>query len=171
MFDFIWDFFSTASTVELIAVSAYIGASIASIAYYVNKSVIGKAVRTLIERDAHDIESALTLEELGLMKNVFIRSSLKGKSALRKVVSEAEDREVELPDGSTYIERDKEIDLATARFYIKDERREGAEIRYSAKGTDFIMLIVSLLLFLIVAYLLTLFVPFIINMFQNVISS
>lgn len=171
MFDFIWDFFNTADTVQLIAVSAYIGASLACIMYYVNRTVIGKAVRVLIEKDAHDPESALTIEQLGLAKNPFVRSSLKGRSALRKLVSEAEDREVELPDGSTYFTRDKEIDLSSARFYIKDELRARAEVRYSSKGTDLLMLLVSLVLFLIVAYLLTLFVPFIINLFHNVTSS
>ena len=170
MFDFIWDFLSTASTVEFIAISVYIGATLATVMMYFNKAVIGKLVRKLLKAKAQDKDSAKSLKELGLDKNPFVASALMGKGALRKLVSEVEDERVTLPDGTSYFTREKPLKVSQGRYYISEESRIRAELRYTAKGSDLVMLIISLLLYLVIAYVVYLFVPFILDFFNQVVS-
>jgi len=165
-----WNFLTNASTLELIAVSVFIGATVASICVYINKNIIGKAVRALIAANACDTESAKTLSELGLAKNLLIRRALAGKGALRKLVNEVDDRIVMLPTGSSYFERDKSVDFSTARFYIKEENRIRAELRYSAKGSDLIMLIISIVIYFAIAWMIVLLIPYIYDLFIKAVN-
>jgi len=165
-----WNFLTNATAIEYIAVSLFIGATLASIGMFINKNVIGSVARALIERGASDPGSALTLSELGLSRNFFVKNALKGNGALRKLVNEAEDRVIMLPDGSSYFERETKLDINSARFYIREESRIRAELRYSKKGNDVLMLILSIVVYFGVAWLITIVVPFMLDLFNQVIS-
>ena len=161
-----WNFLTNASTLELVAVSVFLGATIASICVY----IIGKVVRVLIAAEAFDTDSAKSLSELGLGRNFLIRRVLAGAGALRKLVSEVDDRIIMLPTGGSYFERDKKVDFRTARFYIKEENRIRAEMRYSTKGSDLIMLIISILLYFAIAWMIVLLVPYIYDLFLKAVN-
>lgn len=165
-----WDYFANASTTELIAVSVFIGATLASIAVFFNKNIIGRVVRALISAGANDPESAKTLDELGMSRNFFVKRALSGGGALRKLVNEADDRVIALPDGSTYFERDKKLDVRTARFYISEEKRVRAEIRYAKKGSDVIILILSIVVYFGVAWGIVVLLPYMFDLFSKVVS-
>lgn len=165
-----WDYLNNATTVDFIAVSVFIAATLSTVFVYLNKNVVGKVVRALIAREANSPESALTLSELGLHKNLLVRSALKGKNGLRKLVNEAGDRIVMLPDGSSYSERDKKLDLASARFYIREENRIRAELRYSTKGSDIFMLIISIIVYFGIAWLIVILVPAVFDLFSWVVN-
>ena len=165
-----WNYLNNVSTLELIAVSVFIAATASTVFTYINKNIIGKIVRALIAAGADSPESALTLAELGLKKNPFIRLALKGKNGLRKLVNEADDRIVNLPDGSSYYERDSKLDLSNARFYIREENRIRAELRYSTKGSDIFMLIISIIVYFGLAWLIIILVPMIFDLFSRVVN-
>ena len=166
-----WDFLSSASTVELVAVSVFIGAVFATVMMYINRTLAGKAVRAIINTNAIGRENAKTLQELGLSNSVFVLRELKKKGVLRKLVSEADDEIVDLPDGSSYYTREKPLDLKQGRFYIREENRVRAELRYSSKGSDIFMLLISIILYLVIAYGVYMFIPFIIDFFDMVVNS
>ncbi len=161
-------FISELSPLQIAAFSIFIGASLASIMLYFNKTVIGSVVRALLKADAKDADSAKTLAEIGLKNNIFVAAALKKHGALRKLVSEVDDKTVYLPDGSSYYTRETPVKIESARFFIREEHRIRAELRYSAKGSDLFMLIISILVFLALSYAVTLFVPFIIDFFGDV---
>lgn len=165
-----WDFLSNASTLDLVAVSLFIAATAATVFVYLNKNIVGKVVRALIAAEANSPENALTLSELGLQKNIFVRLALKGKNGVRKFVNEVDDRIIMLPDGSSYFERDSEVKLSSARFYIREENRIKAEFRYSAKGSDIFMLIISIIIYFGVSWLVVILVPAVFDMFSWVVN-
>ncbi len=164
MFNFIFDM----STIELISFSVFIGASLASILLYINKTVLGSVVRALLRANANDIESAKTVAELGLSKNFLVCSALKKDGALRKLVSEVQDNVISLPDGSSYYKRDSKVDIKSARFFIREDNRIRAELRYSSKGSDIFMLIISILVFSVISFAMTMFIPYIMELFGDV---
>ena len=158
-------FISELSPLQIAAFSIFIGASLASIMLYFNKTVIGSVVRALLKADAKDADSAKTLAEIGLKNNIFVAAALKKHGALRKLVSEVDDKTVY---GSSYYTIETPVKIESARFFIREEHRIRAELRYSAKGSDLFMLIISILVFLALSYAVTLFVPFIIDFFGDV---
>ena len=166
-----WDFLSSASTVELVAVSVFVGAVFATVMMYISRTLMGRAVRALINAGAIGSENAKTLQELGLSGDLLLQRELRKKGALRKLVSEADDTIVDLPDGSSYYTRENPLDLKTGRFYIREENRVRAELRYSSKGSDIFMLLISIILYLVVAYGVYMFIPFIIDFFGMVVNS
>jgi len=139
-----------------------------------------KIVKALADRGASDRESAATLEELGLGDSRFAKSLLKTGSALRRVVlcaNESDFRPAKVsalrrfwrekilkdPDPPT-------TDFGVARFYLPEEKRITAELRYSAEShpvRSFILAAVGLLA--LTAF--TIFVlPELLTMFDNLIT-
>jgi len=165
-----WEFIAGASTIQVIAVAVFIGATLASIGVYFNKIVIGKAVRAIVAAGADSPESAKTLEDLGLSRSFFVRNALKSRSVLRKYVYEADDRIIALPDGSSYFERDGAIDLTSARFYISEENRVRAEVRYAGKGSDLFVLILSIVVYFGVAWAIVVVFPLLINFWNSFVT-
>ncbi|MBQ4120844.1 MAG: hypothetical protein IJD35_02390 [Clostridia bacterium] len=118
-------------TVPMIVWTVYIGIAIGVIMTYYNKSVLGKAIRALLEKEAFGEEKALTAEALGFAGNRVILNSIR-RGALARFVH-------------TVGEEEK-------RYYLVEDERHRAELRYSNKGTDLYVVIVSLVIFLLVAF-------------------
>lgn len=155
------DFFSRLSTSELVVWSVFIGIMIGACSIYYNKRIIGAFVRDLISRGACDRDTALSLEELGYAKNRFVRHALRDGSVLRKMVWEADDNFTSDAAGVCFSARTKKMDLNTAHFFIDESNRIKADMRYSAKGSDFITLVIAVVVFFVASYALLLFIPYI----------
>ena len=120
-------------TVPMIVWSVYIGIAIGVFMGYYNKAVLGRAIRTLLEKEAFGEEKALTAEELGFAKNRMILHSIR-RGVLARFVHTVEGKE--------------------KRYYLIEDERHRAELRYSNKGTDLYVVIISLVIFLLVAFVL-----------------
>lgn len=155
------------SSLELVIWCMFIGMMLAAIFMYYQKKVIGSFVRTLLKTNATDIGSAKTLMELGFAKNYAVRSALRKGGALRKLVWETGDNYIENENGVKFSARETPMDVNTARFYISEENRIRAEIRYDQKGSDIFMLIITALVFLMVAYLAVTYLPDLLNLIEN----
>ena len=139
-----------------------------------------KIVKALAEHGAADRESAATLEQLGLSGNRFVRSLLKTDSALRRTVlcaNEAEFTERK-PSALTRFWRNKILrdplppatDFEVARFYLPEEKRVSAELRYSEEKHPVRSFILAALGLLALA-LFTIFVlPELLIMVDNLIT-
>lgn len=150
---------NSTSSMELVIWCMYIGLMLATVFMYYQKKVIGSFVRALLKAGANDAQNAKTLTDLGFAKNAPVRSALRGSGALRKLVWETDDNYVENEAGVKISAREKPMDVNTGRFYIPEDNRIRAELRYNDKGTDIFMLIITALVFLMLAYLAVNYLP------------
>lgn len=152
------------SGLNLIIWSVYIGFMIASVMYYYQKKVIGGFVRKVMELGANSPDNALTLTELGYQHHPAIRRELMGHGPLRKMVWEVEDNYRTGEDGVLYCAREKALDLNIGKFYVSEEKRIEAELRYDNKGTDLFALIIAAVIFFVVAVLACIWLPTILSL-------
>ena len=120
-------------TVPMIVWSVYIGVALGVIMGYYNKAILGQAIRSLLSKEAFGEEKALTATELGFAKKRMILHSIKSGVLSRFVHT---------------------IDGEEKRYYLIEDERHRAELRYSNKGTDLYVVIIALVIFLLVAFVL-----------------
>lgn len=152
-------------TTETVIWCIAIGIVLAILCTYYNRTVLGGFVRTLIASGALSAESAMTLSEAGYDKNAFVKRELTRGGMFRKIVFEIEDEIMIASEGHSFSARTKPIDLATARFYVAEENRIMAEMRYDNKGADVFGVVTSIIIILALAYVATLFVPYVLGFF------
>ena len=125
-------------TIPMIIWAVYIGLVIGVFMSYYNKAYLGNAIRALLAKEAFGKDKAMTAEELGFSnKRLILRSIRRG--VLSRFVHTTEDE--------------------TERYYLVEDERHRAELRYSNKGTDLYVAIISLVIFLIVAFVLARYLP------------
>ncbi len=167
----LWDAISRANSLQIIIWAFFIGILIGAASLYYQKRVIGSFVRALLDDGAADPDNARTLEELGFAKNRFVRHALRGGSVLRKMVWEAKDNFTTDAQGCVYSARTTKMDINTARFYIDESNRIRADLRYSAKGSDVLTLLIGVVVFAVLAYAMLLFVPYVVDLFRSAVSA
>lgn len=118
-----------------IVLYALVGFALAIIVMYYCKIIAGKGIRLLIESKAFDEESAKSLEELGITRNVKYHKSRLEKSAPQKYLCKCVDGEVK-------------------RYYIPKEKQDRAERTYSVNEKPLGMTIISVVITVIVALLI-----------------
>ena len=125
-------------SLPLMFVGLFLGVLIASASAIYNKRTLGDALRYIIKSGANSPETAKTLAELGYEKNTFVRGGLKYGTALRKYVRCVEDDEIMaklVPDKKGFYPKIT-TDLKRAHFYVPEEKRIAAELRYEKAGTS-----------------------------------
>ena len=125
-------------TVPMLVWTVYIGIVIGVFMSYYNKVVLGRAIRALLEKKVFGEENALSAEELGFAGNRIVLNSIR-RGVLARFVHT--------------------VDSETKRFYLIEEERHRAELRYSNKGTDLFVAIVALVVFLLVAFVAARYLP------------
>lgn len=171
---------------NLIIVGITIGIVIASIATLYNKRYIGDFVRKVIGEGCLDAKSAKTLYELGYLKDIGIRNVIKSGGTLSRWVRCVEEDEffasVEIkrakfkelhgndPKPPKFEEPVFKRDLNTMHFYIPEDRKYAAEIKFEKAGNSpvavFLVAIVAVVLCIFVCYML----PDAIKLVDNFIS-
>lgn len=154
-----FELYNPTISLEMIVWSLCVGLAIGAVASYINRRVVGDFVRRLLKEEIHSPEKAVSLAQSGCAKNVFVRHALRQGTALRRIVLCANEEEMVLKQPSSQKsavffrklfsledEPKRILDLSRARFYIPEESRIGAELRYDAKGTTLPNLILSLIL-------------------------
>ncbi|MBE6606987.1 MAG: hypothetical protein E7633_00320 [Ruminococcaceae bacterium] len=159
------DWLRNISTLELVVWSIAIGSVWAIFCTYYNRTILGGFVRTLINSGALSVDSAMTLAEAGYQKNTFIKRALVKRDTFRKIVFEVDDEIVIASEGHSFSARTKPIDLNTARFYVAEENKIMAELRYDNKGADIFGVVSSVIIILALAYIITLVLPLILTLF------
>ena len=154
------------SGINMIIWCMYVGIVLATFYAYYQKQIIGKFVNKLRQTGATTPDTAQTLEELGYLRHTAIRRELSNPAPLRKMVWEAEDEHKEGEDGVIYCVREKELDLDSARFYIPEEKRIEAELRYEPKDNDLFAVIMSVVVFFALAVLACAFLPMLMDIIQ-----
>ena len=127
-------------TIPVLVWTVYIGVAVGIFMTYYNKAVLGRAIRALIEKEAIGKDKALSAEALGFEKNRFILNSIRRGVLSRFVHSD-------------------ESEGSQPRYYLDEEDRVRAELRYTNKGTDLYVVILSLVIFTIVAFIFARYLP------------
>lgn len=171
---------SSMVSLQTIVFAFFIGINIAAVMSVFDKRVLGDFARTLIRDEALSSDRAKTLMELGYFKNTAIRSSLRSGHTLRRVVKCVEEEEyyASLEQKRQEIEASGQkfksvpfkIDFETAHFYIPEQLKYTAEIKFEKKGTNWLtvagVFVASLLLMIGVFWIF----PDILQMLDNFLS-
>ena len=141
----------TGSTLEKVVLAIAIGFIAGSIIMLYNKRSVGKLVRAIIERGANSPATAVTLGDLGVRPRGSLRDPA---SPVRRLIDVAPEKEGDPPN-----RRLTASEVSTARFYIPEENRVRAEIRYDAKNTTVPIVIIGIIAVGVTAYLCIRYIP------------
>lgn len=178
---------TTFTGVRGMIVALFVGAIIGSVASLFNKRVLGDFVRAVISEGCSSPENAKTLGELGFLKNSAVRSSLRSNGMLGRVVRcveedsyEAEQAElrgiIELraaEDGGEvepYRALPYKRNLNTAHFYIPAEKSDAAELRFSKKGTNPVVLVIGIIASVLLLWVVLRILPDLLQMLDNLVG-
>ena len=160
--------------VKNLILGIFIGLCIAAFGAVYNKRVLGKFVRTLLREECLSKESAKTLTELGVMQNYAIRNAVRKSVNLRRVVRCREEEEFleeqeklrlkfeEAAKGSkrsAFREEKFEMDTANDHFYIPEDMKYMADVKFESRGTTWLGAILFVIIMAIVFVALLVFLP------------
>ena len=134
-----------------IIIGITIGIIIASISSVYNKRHLGEFIRTLIERDCMSPENSKTLEELGYDKKLGVVMTVKSGGTLSRwarcreedefyaslALKKAEFEEAHASEKKPpkFIEPEFKRDYKTMHFYLPEEKKYAAEVKFDPKGS------------------------------------
>lgn len=170
-------------SIRLLVLGLFLGGIIACVAAAYHKQVLGGIARRLIEKGCLSPESAMSAEELGYVKSPLAKNALVRSVSLRRVVRCVEEDdfyEKQRSDKAAYEEkraenkklpRYKELeyigDAKTDRYYIPEELRIRAEIKFEKKGSGWISAVLSVIFMLILFFAVLLILPFVLQFLDN----
>ena len=157
----------TMKSVRNILVGMFVGVIVASLSMLHTKRVLGSFVRKLLSDEILSEEKAVRLALTGYVTNFSIRSALKRGNTLRCVVRcrEEEEHKRRMEEAEReYEEKRREdpslpkfapitymVDVDADHFYIPEEKKYQAEMRFNKKGTNWLVfvgvIIISVILF------------------------
>ena len=157
----------TASIVNKMIPALIWGIIIASIATVYCRRVLGDFVRTLIKKEALSPESGVTLFETGAFRSTVLRRELCHSAFLKKVVFCREEQEFLAAKGkdATY-----KIDFTKDHFYIPEDLKYRAEVRFNQKGSTWLYAAAAIILVPTVVGLLCRFMPNILQFADSIIT-
>ncbi len=136
-----------ASTATVLIWGICIAIILASLyAFYVQK-VPGRVARTLLRLEAKDEDSAKTAKELGIAPRSLAMQELTRGTALRHIVREVEGDE--------------------PRYFIPEDLRYRAQVRYDKKGNELCGLLLATLLSIGLALLLVNLLPLVLRLIDG----
>lgn len=173
----------TMVTVRNVILGLAIGVIIASIAIIVDKRVLGNFVRAIIRGEYLSPENAKTLSELGFDKKYSIRNGVRRSSVLRSVVrcreeeeynaklaeqrAEYEKRRESEPDLPPFKEVPYSINTDTDHFYIPEEKKYSAEMRFEKKGTNWLWFAIIVIVCIVAFAVLLAVIPQILGLVDD----
>ena len=173
-------------SLRMIIIGITIGFCVAAILTLVDKKHIGGLVRKMLNEECISKENAKTLYELGYSKNPGVRGSLKRGSVLKRWVRCVEEDEhneaiakkreefyaAHENDEKTPKFREVEFkrDPDKHHFYIDEEKKYSAAVKFDSKGTNVVSAILVILISIIICAFLCFVVPDMITLFDNFVS-
>ncbi len=173
-------------SLEIVVWGLFIGFVIASLMAVYNKGLIGGFIKALLSNECTSEESAKTISELGYGTDYFVKNALRTNTVLRRFVvrvdyvlprPEGEEAATDetTPEKPPKVERTRGgheiIDFETARFYIPEELKYRAEVRYARRGTNVVSLIVTVIILAVAAFGVLYLVPEMVQLLDNFIGT
>ena len=180
------------ATMRSLVLALTVGIVVAAIATARMRGGLGGFVKKLIKEECLSPESAKTLFELGYFRSPMIRRELERGTILRMVVhcrerderDDAKEEENAVSENAadtsqnlkklqkrTYVlQKSEKIDFMTAHFYIPEDLRYRAEIRFEEKGSSWRSAILLIVAAVVIAALLCAFLPDVVAFIDNLIT-
>ena len=166
-----------AATAKTVVYAIAIGIIVAAAMAVYTRSVLGGFVRKLIKEGANSPETAKKLSEVGFFRSAAIRRELARGVTLRKVVRCPEEDAFLATTDKTEKKKGKQgkpesfrPDFLTARYYIPEELKYRAEIRFEKKGSDWGMFAIVMVMAVVIAALIGFFLPDLFQLMDNIIG-
>lgn len=164
----------THETLAVIVWVVFFGVLFGSFYAYYQRRLLGDILRALISHEAQDEASAKTLAQIGYgskLKHSFASFALRKNSGLRKhvfAVYEEKEAEKKHPD-QLFVK--PEAAEQEQKYYVPEEKRIVAEVRYDGKGTDLKTLVISVAALLAAAIIIVSFLPWLIDKYHSLMGS
>ena len=157
----------TANIINKIIPALIWGIIIAAVATVYCRRIVGAFVRTLIKKEALSPEAGVTLFDSGAFRSTILRHELCRGTLLRKVVFCREEQAFlnEKGKDATY-----KIDFTRDHFYIPEDLKYRAEIRFNPKGSGWLSVVLTVVLVPIVVGLLCRFMPSILQLADSLVT-
>ena len=166
-------------SLELIVWALFAGFILAALIAIYNKRVIGGFVKAILRNECLSAESAKTVTDLGFGNDWFIKNALRTDTVLRRFVVRVDNMDDKNDTAEESPENEKKesasrhdiIDFAKSKFYIPEELKYRAEVRYASKGTDLIAFGLCVVVLAAAAFAAIYIIPDLIQLIDNFISS
>lgn len=175
-------------SVRLIIVGLFIGVGVAAFVSVFNKRILGGFVRKLLREECLSAESGKTLPELGYADKLSVRNGLRRGVTLRRVVRCREEEEhlarmAELEASceerrrsdpslpSKFSPEPFRVDPDRHHFYIPEELRYKADVKFEQKGTTWGGAVVCVILLAIGLVAVLLVFPKILELIDDLIGA
>lgn len=153
-------------SIELIVWAMFAGFIIASLMAVYNKRIIGGFVKSVLSDECFSPERAKTVTELGYGTDWFIKNALRTDTVLRRFIVRV-DTETSADENEKKQTKHDVIDFSTAKFYIPEEQRYRAEVRYARRGTDFFAFGLCVVILAAAAFAAIYIIPELIQLVKN----
>ncbi len=163
----------THETLSVIVWVVFFGVLFGSFYAYYQRRLLGDILRALISHEAQDENSAKTLSQIGYgtkLKRSFASFALRKGSGLRKhIFAVYEEKEAEKKHRDQLFVK-AEAAETEQRYYVPEEKRIVAEVRYDGKGTDLKTLVIATAALLAAAILIVSFLPWFIDKYNSLMG-
>lgn len=149
------------SSFGIAIIGLYLGMVIACVVSLYSKRYLAGFVNHLLDLGANSPEKAITVREAGYSRYALLYRSLKDGKVVRKTVYAVKE-DAEGASGRT--------NTGSARFYIPEEKAEGARIRYYMKNTNLVVAVVSIVVLSVISALVYIFLPDVFRIIDNTIT-
>ena len=173
----------TMVTVRNIIVGMFAGVIIASLMALHTKNVLGAFVRKLLGDEVFSEEKAVRLAQTGYVTNFSVRNALKKGRTLRCVVCCREEEEHKRAMEAARLEYESKksedatlpafvptayvVDPDADHFYIPEEKKYQAEMRFENKGTNWVVFLGIIILVVVLFCALMLLIPEILGLIDS----
>lgn len=143
------------------------GIIIAAIITVFGRRTVSTFVKTLIQKEALSPDAGVTLFEAGAFRSTILRQELCRGAFLRKVVFCREEQAYlnEKGKDATY-----KIDFTKDHFYIPEDLKYRAEVRFNSKGSGWLSVVLTVVLVPVFVGLLCRFMPNILQLADSLIT-
>lgn len=147
---------SDRAAVRNVILAFCIGIILAAAYMLYQKKVPGAVIRAFLRAEAFSAESAKTPAELELASNPFYRFELKHNLTLKRFLCAAEP--------------EQEADVTQTRYFIPEELKYRAELRYDKEGSGWFSLILTIVLTIGLGIAVIKLLPAVLSLFDNFIK-
>ena len=183
---------SANQTAQTLILALMIGIILAAAASAFTRTKNNRIVRALLDQQIHTPAEGKTLMELGFFRSSYLRHELSRGVHLRRVIRCREEEEYNATEAettaggggedvtenglqnaenrTTSFKKPYRMDFLTAHFYIPEDLRYRAEIRYTTKGSGWLMFLITLVATVVFAALACRFLPDLMRLVDGIIS-
>ena len=160
---------NTMTTIRNILFALFLGIIIASFAAVLDKRHQGELVRKLLREGCVGEQNAKSLYELGLVTKSSVRHAVRKSVNIRRVVKCLEEQAYERENPNA--ESAYRIDAVADHFYIPEDKRISAEVKFANRGIKVWLVPVVVVVSVVGFFGLMLLIPYILQLLDEMIGS